>query len=143
MNRSVIFIIVIMVFAYIIGKYKLLPYLAAKKILKDAKKGGTDNGSTPAPVPPAQTPYSMPYVGYPFPMAQPQPQPEKPSRRDMYVNHLIINTDVGSPGDIDLALDGAIAELLLMLRDRGICPDSFNIVPLGGSLLLAYVTYTI
>lgn len=140
MDRSVITIIVIMAFAFIIGKYKIVPYLAAKKILKDAKKGGTDD-STPAPVPPSHMPYQLPYGGYPVATAQPQPQPEKPSRRDMYFDYRIIGADSTDTLALAPALDSSVEEMFASLRNRGICPDSFDIVNLGDGLLLAYVTY--
>lgn len=144
MNRSVIYILVIMIFIFIIGKYKLLPYLAAKKILKDAKNGRQDNGTpTAAPVPPAHMPLASDILLDAILRSRPfdsNTQPEKPDRRDMYFDYRFIQHRQ-SLDDLSSALDSSTEEMLTALRNRGICPDSFNIVPIGDGLLLAYVTY--
>ena len=149
MNREIIFTIVFMVFAYIIGKYKLLPYFAAKKILKDAKSdknGKQDNGaSTAVPVLPPQIPYGTPYSGYPLTIAQ-QPQ-EKPEHRYMYFDYRVISVGLGTPeepADVDeigSVVGKACEEFLASLRNYCICPVSFDIVRLDDGLFLAYVTY--
>lgn len=134
MNKDIIFFIVFVVFAYIIGKYKLLPYFAAKKMLKESKDSKKDSGNT-APV---QMPFPYSYAG--LPVIPAQPQPEMPSRKDMYIELRTIATDV-SMEDLAHAVDGAAADMFVTLRNRGICPNQFNVVRIGEGFLLAYVTY--
>lgn len=142
MNREIIYVIVVMVFAYIIGKYKLLPYFAAKKILKDSKNGRQDNGTTT--VAPSHIPMSYPAMMGGLPFFPTQPQPEKSGRRDMYFEFRIFGIDYDvNLGDLGDAIDNTVSDIFITLRNRGICPDTLNIVNIGEGLLLAYVTYTL
>ena len=138
MNRSVIFIIVFMVFAYLVGKYKLIPYLAAKKILKDAKKGNTEvDNVTAAPALPQINPVLQAAMMGGYAPLVTQPTPERTSRRDMYFDACIC--DLNEEDD----LERGVNEMLVALRNRGICPDLFNIIYVGDGQALAYVTYVL
>lgn len=139
MNRSVIFIIVFMVFAYLMAKYKLLPYFAAKKILKDAKKGNTDSGNVNMSDLTQISPLMQAAMMGNYSQFLAQPAPEKPSRRDMYFDYRVITPR----NSVESPLDSAVDDMLVALRNRGICPDCFNIVSMGDGVLLAYVTYTL
>lgn len=136
MNKDIIFVIVFMVFAYIIGKYKLLPYFAAKKILKESKDGKKDSGNT-APV---QMPFTYPYAG--LPVIPTQPQPDISKHGAMYFEYTFIDLDAKSDEEINVFADVEI-ELLEPLRKRGICPNVFNIIYVGDGTALAYVTYVL
>lgn len=147
-HRSLIFLIVIAVFAYVIIKFKLLPYLAAKKILKDAKTpkdGGTSSHEAVGGSASADTLTSLATLAalthganpYAAPAQMPPAQPQGRDKRDMYFDHCVIDTL-----DIERGMAG-IDVLLTGLRTRGICPDTFNLLPLPDGSLLAYVTYTL
>lgn len=147
-HRSLIFLIVFIAFVYIIGRYKLLPYLAAKKILKDAKtsKNGTSADNTgPAGSSPADTLTSLATLAalthganpYTSPVQMPPAQPQGRDKRDMYFDYTAVD-----PLDIPRGMTG-IDGLLAGLRNRGICPDTFGLVPLPDGSLIAYVVYTL
>lgn len=142
MNREIIFIVVIMVFAFIVGKYKLLPYFAAKKILKDAKNDKQDNGNaTTAPFMPHQMPYTVPYGGYPITLAQQPPEPHK--RHDIGFDYAVIEYTVdGKMPECGYIFDCyKVGEMFGRLNKGGCCLDTFDIVNLGDGLAIAYVTY--
>lgn len=148
-HRSLIFLIVFIVFVYIIGRYKLLPYLAARKILKDAKtdkNGGSTNGTGTAGSSPADTLTSLAALAAlthganpctTAPVQMPPTQPQGRDKRDMYFDYTAVD-----PLDIPRGMAG-IDGLLAGLRNRGICPDTFGLVPLPDGSLIAYVVYTL
>lgn len=147
MNRDVIFAIVIMVFVYLIGKYKLLPYFAAKKILKDAKNGKAATDAASQPQSPDIVTQMLLAQSLGHSMTNTQPQPEKPEHRYMYFDYRVISLGFGTleePEDVDVvgsSVGKAVEEFLATLRNHCICPSTFDIVCLDDGLFLAYVTY--
>lgn len=138
--REIIYSVVIIAFGFIICRYKLIPYLAAKKAGKGTKEEKeVTKDIAGSPVLPSQM-FMGQHLGYPVFT----PQSEKPSRRDMYFDFRLIGTDnVNDVSAISECLELYVNEMLSTLRNRGICPESLDIVPLGDGFLLAYVTYVL
>lgn len=151
LNPKIVYIAVAIVFAYIVARFKLVPYLAAKKILKDGKKGGSQQAQgmpAPAPLLPVQAaPALQPYPamnGYALPPAP--ADPDKQERHDMYFDCRIVETITMDEGlvsaeeeakRVDLTVNGLIVDL----RKRAICPNALNIVQISDGLLMVYATY--
>lgn len=155
MNPKIIYMLVAVVFIYIVAKLKLMPYLAARKILKDSKNNGTQQTSaqTPtdqaAPAIPLQLLASMQqaqaFGNYPVPSAHAYIRPES---YNVHFDYRMIETMSldGEPVSLEdecKKVDSVVSQFLLDLRNRGICPATFNIVHVNDGLLLAYVTYTL
>ena len=155
LNPKIIYMLVAVVFIYIVAKFRLMPYLAAKKILKDAKNNGTQQTSAQpltdqaAPAIPLQLLASMQQSqapgGFPLPSA---PAYIRPESRNVHFDYRMIETMSmdGEPVSLEdecKKVDSAVSQFLLDLRSRGICPTVFNIVHVNDGLLLAYVTYTL
>lgn len=148
LNPKVVYIAVAMVFAYIVAKFKLFPYLAAKKILKDAKKGGTQQAqgmpASAPPLPVQAAPALQPYPavnGY-----APLPAPASQKHYGMYFDYRIVETvrmDEGPVSFEDEAkrVDLTVNSLIVDLRKRGICPNALNIIQVSDGLLMVYATY--
>lgn len=146
LNPKIVYIAVAMVFIYIVARIKLVPYLAARKILRDAKKDGTQ----PAQDMPAAAlfPAQISPTLYPYPaMASAAPPvPARPERHDMYFEYRTVETITMDEGlvsfeqeakRVELTVNGLIADL----RKRGVCPDVLNIVQVSDGLLIVYATY--
>lgn len=148
LNPKIVYIAVAMVFLYLVAKFKLVPYLAARRILKDAKKDNAGQTPETAALPAllSQTPASLQALlaagAYTVPPIQP-----KPERRDMYFDYCTVETmrledSLPLPhDDVALKVDAAANQLLVDLRKRGICPNCLSIVPVCDGLLMVYATY--
>lgn len=157
LNPKIIYMLVAVVFIYIVAKFKLMPYLAAKKILKDAKTGGTQQTSaqTPidqaAPAIPLQLLASMQqaqaFGNYPVPPVS--GSIPKPERRDMHFDYTLVNLPCDPDADVsnDPAQDAksintAVNQYISDLRKYCVDPDFLGIVHLTGRVFMIYVTYT-
>lgn len=147
LNPKIVYIAVAIVFIYIVARIKLIPYLAAKKILKDSKKDGTQQAQDmpSAALLPAQI---SPVLYPPYPAIQntAPPVPAKPERHDMYFEYKTVETITMDEGlvsfeqeakRVELAVNGLIADL----RKRGVCPNVLDIVQISDGLLMVYATY--
>lgn len=146
LNPKIVYIAVAMVFLYLVAKFKLVPYLAARRILKDAKKnnaGQIADSANPVLLPQApmtlQTLFSNGINASVI--------PHKLERHDMYFDYCTVETVRHedslplSHDDIAFKVDAAVHTLLTDLRKRGICPNCLSIVPVCKGLLMIYVTY--
>lgn len=145
-NPKFIYTVVVMVFIFIVARFKLIPYLAAKKILKDAKQDGTQPPAVSPSVPP-QLPASMHTALLPDAVSSGSPA-VSPARHEMFFDYVIIDTAGTDSGPVDAgqeaqAIDLQISGFLTGLRKHGICPDRLDILRIDDGLLLAYVTYTV
>ena len=149
LNPKIVYIAVVMVFAYIVVKFKLIPYLAAKKILKDAKKDGAQQAQAmPAPLLPAQiNPALQPYLALNGCALPPVPADNgRQKRHDMYFDYRIVETirmdeDPISFEDEAKRVDLTVNSLIVDLRKRGICPGMLDIVQISDGPLMVYATY--
>lgn len=147
LNPRIVYIAVAIVFIYIVARIKLIPYLAAKKILKDAKKDGVQQAQDmpPASLPPAQINPAL-YPPYPFMANTAPPAPAKPERRDMYFEYRTVETITMDEGLVSFEQEAkrvqlTVNELIADLRKRGVCPDVLDIVQVSDGLLMVYATY--
>lgn len=149
LNPKIVYIAVAMVFIYIVARIKLVPYLAGRKILKDAKKNGTQQAQDmpSAALLPAQINPAL-YPPYPIMTSTAPPTPAKPERHDMYFEYRTVETITMDEGlvsfeqeakRVELTVNGLIADI----RKRGVCPDTLNIVQVSDGLLIVYATYTL
>lgn len=149
LNPKIVYIAVAIVFIYIVARIKLIPYLAAKKILKDSKKDGAQQlqDMPSAALLPAQINPTL-YSPYPFMTSTAPSAPAKPERHDMYFEYRIVETITMDEGlvsfeqeakRVELTANGLIADL----RKRGVCPNVLNIVQVSDGLLIVYATYTL
>lgn len=136
-----------MVFIYIVAKFKLVPYLAAKKILKDSKKDGTQQAQDmpSASLLPAQISPVL-YPPYPAMQNNAPPAPTKPERHDMYFEYKIVETITIDEGLVSFEQEAkrvelTVNDLIADLRKRGVCPNVLNIVQISDGLLMVYATY--
>ena len=148
LNPKIVYIAVAMVFLYLVAKIKLVPYLAARRILKDTKKDNAGQTAETAALPAllSQTPSALQALlaanAYTAPSAE-----QKPERRDMYFDYCIVEVarledSLPLPhDDIAAKVDSAANQLLIDLRKRGICPNCLSIVPVCDGLLMVYATY--
>lgn len=155
-NPKIIYIAVVLVFAYIILKFKIIPYLAARKILKDSKKNGKAlpdaTGNVQQSGISALSPQTMQAMQSAFPIGMLTSAPSASGKyRDMYFDCEIFDIH---PEDYDDSNDAlAIAnreavaarvnDFLLRLRKRGIYPDTLGIIPISDRVFMAYVIYTV
>lgn len=147
LNPKIVYIAVAMVFIYIVARIKLVPYLAAKKILKDAKKNGTQQAQDmpSAALLPTQINPAL-YPPYPFMTSTAPPTPAKPERHDMYFEYKIVETITMDEGLVSFEQEAkrvelTVNDLIADIRKRGACPDTLNIVQISDGLLIVYATY--
>lgn len=147
LNPKIVYIAVAIVFIYIVARIKLIPYLAAKKILKDAKKDGTQPAQDmpPAALLPAQINPAL-YPPYPFMANTAPPVPAKPERHDMYFEYRTVETVTMDEGLVSFEqeakrVNDTVNQLIADLRKRGVCPNALNIVQVSDGLLMVYATY--
>lgn len=146
LNPKIVYIAVAIVFIYIVARIKLVPYLAAKKILKDSKKNGTQptqDMPTAALFPTQISPTLYPY---PAITSAAPPAPTKPERHDMYFEYRIVDTITMDEGLVSCEQEAkrvelTVNDLIADLRKRGACPDTLNIVQISEGLLMVYATY--
>lgn len=158
LNPKIIYLLVAVVFIYIVAKFKLMPYLAARKILKDGKNNGTQqtNAQTltdqAAPAIPLQLLAAMQqgqsFGSFPVPSASGS-TPDQ-GRHQMFFDYICIELhhDSSDSEDTTIGKDFAKIESLVNgflsdLAKRGICPSSFNLINCGFCHYVAYVTYTL
>ena len=158
LNPNIIYISVAVVFICIVAKFKIMPYLAARKILKasrkDTKEGtqSADPMQSQAITAPALPPSLMSAAvqsllsqgAFPglYPV-QPAPGPTTPKHRDIYFDYHVIG--VSSGGEVleeCRQVDASVNQYLADLRDRGIFPDTLGLLHLYDGTFLAYITYT-
>lgn len=146
LNPKIVYIAVAIVFIYIVARIKLVPYLAAKKILKDAKKNGTQptQDMPSAALFPAQISPTL----YPYPAIASTASlaPAKPERHDMYFEYRIVETITMDEGLVSFEqkakrVELTVNDLIADLRKRGVCPNVLNIVQISDGLLIVYATY--
>lgn len=168
-NSKIIYIAVVLVFFFILCKLKVVPYLAARKILKDAKKNGkSGNGTAGAETSPTAAQPS--YGGFVSSVVSPDqlvaamqsafpvgmvtaPSPGNVMRpREMFFDYETVDTRPEDSGDADVPSDpvsecellgGRVNALLFRLRNRGIVPDTLGILPIADGVFMAYVIYTV
>lgn len=147
LNPKIVYIAVAIVFIYIVARIKLVPYLAAKKILKDSKKDGTQptQDMPSAALLPAQINPAL-YTSYPIMTSAVPPTPAKPERHDMYFEYRIVETITMDEGLVSAEQEAkrvelAANDLIAVIRKRGVCPDTLNIVQISDGLLIVYATY--
>lgn len=157
-NPKIIYIAVVLIFIYIVGKFKIVPYLAARKILKDSKKNGNTAPDTVGNVQPVQTMHSAFPIGMLTPSAVPSPSAGG-RYREIYFDYEMIDTRSSAPSDSadsedreDSAalpdpvkdcevIDARVNSFLLRLRKHGIYPDTLCIIPIADRVFMAYVVY--
>lgn len=125
---NIVSIVVIMIFAYIIAKHKLLPYLARRKMEKKIDDVGekVDNLNFPGAVP------------FAFPMQALQTaDTSKTARLITYFDMRLV--PVGKEDDESL-ICASVNEMLLELGKRGISPE-LGFCRITDNCLLAYATY--
>lgn len=139
MDRTLLYIIVVMVFIFLIGRYKFLPLLTSRRAEKTQKTG------EPAAVFPQAA-----AVPYPFPafLQSPQGNAPAPERREMYFDYRVIpaamhNATPGGVTDILEGLDMEINEMLTSLRRRGIVPSEFTLLRITDEHIMVYTTYVL
>ena len=155
LNPKIIYLLVAVVFIYIVAKFKLMPYLAAKKILKDSKNNGTQqtNAQTltdqAVPAIPLQLLAAMQQSqalgGFPVPSVSGS-TPDQ-GRHQMFFDYICIEL-YPDPEDHTIESDfaqieTAVNKFLSDLAKRGICPSSFNLINCSFCHYVAYVTYTL
>lgn len=160
LNPKIIYMLVAVVFIYIVAKFKLMPYLAARKILKDSKNNGTQQTSAQTPIDQAAPAiplqllasmqqaqafgnYSVPSVSGSIP---------KPERRDMHFDCTFVdlsrdlyNPDADSYNDPVKYVESirtAVNQYIADLRNYCVDPDFLGIVHLTDCVFMIYVTYT-
>ena len=139
MDRTLLYIIVVMVFVFLTGRYKLLPLLASHRTEKAQKTDDT-----------AAVPAQAAAFPYPFPaFFQPgQGNAPAPERRDMYFDYRIIPAAMhaAAPDDSTLiadAVDREVNEMLSDLRRRGIVPSDLAVLRITDEHIMAYTTYVL
>lgn len=169
-NPKIIYIAVVLVFCFIVYKFKIVPYLAARKILKDAKKNGksgnVSTGTEAAPIaaqpsgggfcgsviPANQLVAAMQSMQSAFPVGMvAAPSGNANCSREMFFDcetfdiHLE-DYEYGNDA-LSIANREAVAarvnDFLLCLRKRGIYPDTLGILPIADGVFMAYVVYTV
>lgn len=160
LNPKIIYMLVAVVFIYIVAKFKLMPYLAARKILKDSKNNGTQQTSAQTPIDQAAPAiplqllasmqqaqafgnYSVPPVSGSIP---------KPERRDMHFDYTLVDlpcdpddpdADVSNdPAQDAKSINTAVNQYIADLRNYCVDPDFLGIVHLTDRVFMIYVTYT-
>lgn len=155
LNPKIIYLLVAVVFIYIVAKFKLMPYLAARKILKDGKNNGTQQISAQtltdqaAPAIPLQLLAAM-QQGQAFgniPALSASGNTPDQGRRQMFFDYICIELP---PDPEDHTIENDFAQIettvngfLSGLAKRGICPSSFNLINCSFCHYVAYVTYTL
>lgn len=151
-NPKVIYIAVVLIFTYIVAKFKIIPYLAARKILKDSKKNGNTAPDTAGNVQPVPTMQSAFPIGMLTPSAVPSPSAGG-RYREIYFDYEMIDTrsvdlpeseDASTPPDPVKdceVIDARVNSFLLRLRKHGIYPDTLCIIPIADRVFMAYVVY--
>lgn len=126
-SGNVITVIVVMVFAYIIAKHKLIPYLARRRMEKKIDNVGekVDGLSIPGTVPLA------------FPMQALQTADTAKARLVTYFDMRLV--PVGKEDDESI-ISASVNEMLLELGKRGISPE-LGFCRITDNCLLAYATY--
>lgn len=149
LNPRIVYIAVAIVFIYILARIKLVPYLAARKILKDAKKDGTQQAQDmpSAALLPAQINPAL-YPPYPAMASTAPPVPARPERHDMYFEYRVVETITMDEGLVSCEQEAkrvelTVNDLIADIRKRGVCPDTLNIVQVSDGLLIVYATYTL
>lgn len=157
LNPKIIYLLVAVVFIYIVAKFKLMPYLAARKILKDSKKNGKAlpdaTGNVQQSGMPALSQQTMQAMQSAFPIGMLTSAPASSASgkyRDMYFDCDIFDIHPEDYDDNNDALAIAncdavvvrVNDFLLCLRKRGIYPDTLGIIPIADRLFMIYVTYT-
>ena len=158
LNPKIIYLLVAVVFIYIVAKFKLMPYLAARKILKDGKNTGTQqtNAQTltdqAAPAIPLQLLAAMQQgqAFGSFPVSSVSGSTPDQGRHQMFFDYICIDTHSSSSDPEDHTIESDFAQIetavnkfLCGLAKRGICPCSFNLINCGFCHYAAYVTYTL
>lgn len=158
LNPKIIYLLVAVVFIYIVAKFKLMPYLAARKILKDGKNNGTQQTSAQpltdqaAPAIPLQLLAAMQqgqaFGNIPVPSASGN-TPDQ-GRHQMFFDYICIELHPASSDPEDRTIENDFAQIetavnkfLSDLAKRGICPCSFNLINCSFCHYAAYVTYTL
>lgn len=138
MDRTLLYTIVVMVFVFLIGRYKFLPLLASRRAEKTKKTDDT------AAVP-AQAAYPYPFPAF---FQTPQGNAPVPERRDMYFDYRIIPAVMHAavPDASALvadAVDSEVNEMLTDLRRRGIVPKDLDILRITDEHIMVYTTYVL
>ena len=139
MDRTLLYTIVVMVFVFLIGRYKLLPLLTTRRAEKTQKAGNT-----------AATPAQEAAYPYPFPafFQSPQGNMPAPERRDMYFDYRVIPAAMHAAGPDEPALvagavDAEVHGMLTDLRRRGIVPSELAILRITDEHIMVYTTYVL
>lgn len=147
LNPKIVYIAVAMVFIYIVTRIKLVPYLAAKKILKDSKKNDMQQAqdAPSAALLPAQITPAL-YPSYPVMTSATPPTPARLERHDMYFEYKIVETITMDEGLVSFEQEAkrvelTVNDLIADIRKRGVCPNELNIVQISDGLLMVYATY--
>lgn len=150
LNPKIIYMLVAVVFIYIVAKFKLMPYLAARKILKDAKNNGTQQTSAQtltdqaAPAIPLQLLASMQQAQAlgSFPVPPVSGSIPKPERRDMHFDYTLVDLSRDSDDPDADRICTAVNQYIAELRNYCVYPDHLGIVHLTDHVFMIYVTYT-
>lgn len=139
MDRTLLYIIVVMVFVYLIGRYKLLPLFTSRR----AEKAPKTDTATAIPAQAAAFPYPFPAFFQPG-----QGNAPAPERRDMHFDYRIIPAvmHAAAPDDSTLiadAVDSEVNEMLSDLRRRGIVPSDLAVLRITDEHIMAYTTYVL
>lgn len=158
LNPKIIYLLVAVVFIYIVAKFKLMPYLAARKILKAAKNNGTQQTSAQtltdqaAPAIPLQllAAIQQGQAFGSFPVSSVSGSIPDQGHHQMFFDYICIELHPASSDPEDRTIENDFAQIetavnkfLSDLAKRGICPCSFNLINNGYCLYTAYVTYTL
>lgn len=139
MDRTLLYTLVVMVFVFLIGRYKFLPLLASHRAEKTKKTDDT------AAVPTQAAAYPYPFPAF---FQTPQGNAPAPERRDMYFDYRIIpavmQTAVPDASALIAdAVDSEVNEMLTDLRRRGIVPKDLAILRITDEHIMVYTTYVL
>lgn len=160
LNPKIIYLLVAVVFIYIVAKFKLMPYLAARKILKDSKNNGTQQTSAQtltdqaAPAIPllllAAMQQAQAFGSAPAPSAS--GTVPKSERRDIHFDYTLVDLscdpddpDAGvsnDPVQVAESITTAVNRYIADLRKYCVDPDFLGIVHLTDRTFMIYATYT-
>ena len=160
LNPKIIYLLVAVVFIYIVAKFKLMPYLAARKILKDGKNNGTQQTSAQtltdqvAPAIPLQFLAAMQQGQALGNISAPSASGNIPKfeRREVHFDYTLVDlscdpddpdADVSNdPAQIVESINSAARQYIAFLRKHCVDPDFLGIVHLTDRAFMIYVTYT-
>ncbi len=134
MDRTILYMAVVMVFIFLIFRHRFMPVLASRRM----KKEQTDEKAlTPA----AAYPYPFPAV-----ITAPPGNIPAPERREMYFDYRIIpaamHTDIPEDSaSVAETVSTEISEMLSGLRRRSILPAELSVLRITDEHIMVYTTY--